>query len=169
MAKFQPRSQSEQKQIIEEMGTWLGQLAPWDAFATWTFSRIVTPFGAMQQAAKHLTWMEKAAGQPVYGFYSAERGKNGGLIHIHALLGNVKHMAIHCGQKLAAGVWQQKCCLTHAWHCGYARVFPYNPALGAKHYVAKYILKEAAEWDLFGLPMHTQTAFAHKGAEFVPN
>ena len=168
------------------MGNWLGELAPWDAYATWTFSRIVTAHGAMFWAKRHIAWLEQAAAQHVYGFVAAEHGASGGLIHLHALLGNVKHMQMYCGEKKPSsfgpgnpGVtfkgkksgkeWARlhKCCLVHAWPCGYANVFPYNAALGAKHYVAKYITKDLAEWELFGFPAVPQTAFGHKGAEFT--
>ncbi len=168
------------------MGNWLGDLAPWDAYATWTFNRIVIASGAMFWAKRHIEWLEKAASQHIYGFVAAERGKSGGLIHLHALLGNVKHMQFYCGEKKPSsfgpgnpGVssngknsekkWARlhKCCLTHAWPCGYANVFPYDPVRGAKHYVSKYITKDLAEWDLFGLPTTSQTAFGHKGAEFT--
>jgi hypothetical protein len=152
-----------------EMGNWLGEVAAWDAYATWTFNRIITVNGAMFWAKRHIKWLEKAAEQKVYGFVAAEKGLSGGLIHLHALLGNVKHMQIFCGNILAAEFWGQKCCLTHAWPCGYARVFPYDPLLGAKHYVGKYITKDLAEWELFGLPLATQTAFTHKGSEFWKN
>jgi hypothetical protein len=41
--------------------------------------------------------------------------------------------------------------MTHSWLGGYARVLPYDPALGAKHYVSKYVIKgHLAEWDLLG-------------------
>jgi hypothetical protein len=156
-------------ELKEIMGTWLGDLAPWDAFATWTFNRIVTAVGAMFWAKHHIKWMEKAAQQRLYGFVAAERGGNGGLIHLHALIGNVKHMQFYCGEKLSPGNGSQKCCLTHAWPCGYANVFPYDPTLGAKYYVSKYVTKDLAEWDLFGLPTAPQTAFGHKGAEFIQN
>jgi hypothetical protein len=174
------RSRVNREKVKEEMGNWLGQLAPWDAYATWTFSRIVTAYGAMFWAKRHIEWLEHSAAQNVYGFVAAERGSNGGLIHLHALLGNVKHMQFYCGNKTPSPVattkeakhekrWARKlkCCLTHAWPCGYATVFPYNPALGAKHYVAKYITKDLAEWDLFGLPTAPQMAFGHKGATFT--
>jgi hypothetical protein len=156
-----------QAQLKESMGTWLGELAPWDAFVTWTFDRIVTANGAMFWAKRHLTWLEKAAEQPVYGFVGAERGGSGGLIHLHGLLGNVKHMNFFCGSRYGLGQYGKKCCLVHAWPCGYARVFPYSPKLGARYYVSKYIAKDLAEWDLFGLPTASQTAFSHKGTEFT--
>jgi hypothetical protein len=166
--KFQ-MSKLSREELTEIMGTWLGDLAPWDAYATWTFSRIVSAHGAMFWAKQHIAWLQRAAEVPVYGFVAAERGGSGGLVHLHALLGNVKHMQFFCGEKPTLRDFKQKCCLVHAWPCGYARVFPYDPTLGAKHYVAKYISKDLAEWDLFGLPLTTQTAFAHKGAEFTQN
>jgi hypothetical protein len=154
-----------QKELTEEMGNWLGQF-PWDAFATWTFARPATTNAAMFWAKKHISWLEKAAEQRVYGFVATDKGQNGGLIHLHALLGNVKHMQFFCGRRYPPNEWGQKCCLTHAWPCGYARVYPYDPALDAKHYVAKYVAKDSAEWDIFGDPTVSQTAFAHKGSEF---
>ena len=58
-------STEKREELKQEMGAWLGGLAPWDAFATWTFSRIVTAQGAMFWAKRHITWIEKAAEQPV--------------------------------------------------------------------------------------------------------
>lgn len=136
----------------ELMGTWLGRLAPWDVFATWTFSRLVNVQGAMYMARRHLRWVGKAAGLPVYGFVAVEKGESGGLLHLHALLGNVGHLRAYCGTRLAPGKWGKDCCMVHAWPCGIARVLPYDPKLGAAHYVAKYVTKALAEWELFGFP-----------------
>jgi hypothetical protein len=132
-----------------------------------SFDRIVTANGAMFWAKRHLKWLEKAAEQPVYGFVGTERGKSSGLIHLHGLLWNVKHMNFFCGNLLSRGQFGQKCCLVHAWPCGYAPGFLTIQRLGAKHYVSKYIAKDLAEWDLFGLPTAPQTALGHKGATFT--
>ena len=145
------------------MGTWLGELAPWDVFSTWTFSRIVREQGAMYWARRHLSYLEKTAEQPIYAFVGAERGGNGGLIHVHALVGNVAHLKTYCGQRFAPGTWGHTCCQLHAWPCGIARVRPYDPALGASHYVAKYISKELAEWELVGFPTNAQAALNYRG------
>lgn len=134
------------------MGTWLGELAPWDVFATWTFARPVTVNGAMYQARRHLAVLEKRAELPLYGFVAAERGDRGGLIHLHALLGNVGVLKPYCGDRLRPGEWGKPCCMVHSWPCGIARVLPYDPQLGAKHYVSKYVVKSLAEWELFGFP-----------------
>jgi hypothetical protein len=35
-------------------------------------------------------------------------------------------------------------------------VLRYDPALGAKHYVTKYVVKRLAEWELYGFPASPQ-------------
>jgi len=141
------------------MGTWLGDLAPWDVFATWTFSRPVTTAGAMHWARRHIRILEKRATLPLYGFVASEQGDRGGLIHLHALLGNVATLRLYCGERFDPGEWGKNCCMVHAWPCGYARVLPYNAKLGAKYYVAKYLVKNLAEWELTGFPAQPQKAF----------
>jgi hypothetical protein len=140
------------EELKNAMGEWLGQLAPWDVFSTWTFSRPVQLGGAMFWARRHLRWLEKVAAQGVYGFLGVERGATGGLLHLHALLGNLGHLKPYCGKRLAPGEWGRSCCMVHAWPCGYARVLPYDPKLGAAHYVSKYVTKRLAEWELIGFP-----------------
>lgn len=140
----------------ELMGVWLGKLVPWDYFSTWTFSRPVSVDGALYMGRRHLAWMEKQAGIPIYSFLATEKGKTGGLVHIHALTGNVAHLKAYCGTRLPPGKWNVPCCLLHAWPAGHARILPYDPAKGAKHYVSKYVLKAIAEWELSGFPASPQ-------------
>jgi hypothetical protein len=148
------------EELKQAMGEWLGQLAPWDVFATWTFSRSVTVDGAMFWARRHLRRLEEMAAQRVYSFVGVERGETGGLLHLHALVGNVGHLRAFCGLRLASGEWRHDCCMTHSWPVGYARVFPYNPKLGAKFYVSKYVAKRLAEWELIGFPATPQSSLA---------
>jgi hypothetical protein len=140
------------ERLNETMGDWLGKLAPWDVFSTWTFSRPVTLSGAMYWGRRHIRWLEKAAGQPIYAFVGAERGDRGGLLHLHGLVGNVGHLKPYCGIRQDPGTWGLKCCMLHAWPAGIARVLPYDPARGAAYYVGRYISKRLAEWQLFGFP-----------------
>jgi len=149
---------SDQQELKTAMGEWLAELGPWDVFATWTFSRLVQVNGVMFWARRHLRWIEKTAGQPVYAFIGVERGSAGGLLHIHALLGNVAHLKPYCGERLAPGKWGRDCCLVHGWPAGIARVLPYDPKLGARFYVSKYITKRLAEWELWGFPAVPQSA-----------
>src|SRR5688572_12795773 len=139
-------------EIKEAMGEWLGGLAPWDVFSTWTFSRPASVNGAMYWAHRHLDWLEKAAGGQIYAFVGAEQGNRGGLIHLHALVGNVGHLQRFCGTLLPPGSWGRTCCMVHSWPAGYARVLPYDPKQGAAFYVSKYVTKQLAEWELFGFP-----------------
>ena len=145
-----------QEELKTAMGSWLGELAPWDVFSTWTFSRIVQVNGAMYWARRHVAYLEKAAEQPIYAFVGAEVGGSGGLLHVHALVGNVAHLKRYCRKRLDPGKWGRRCCQLHSWPCGIARVLPYNPELGAAHYVSKYITKRLAEWELVGFPCTPQ-------------
>jgi len=157
------------------MGEWLESVAEWDVFATWTFDRLVRLPGAMYWARRHLVtledwvngWGESNPNQSnghgycekpptlprkkVHAFVAAEEGGKGGLIHLHALLGNVGTLTTYCGRHFAVGQWGKSCCMVHAWPCGIARVMPYDHKLGARFYVSKYIVKQLAEWDLIGL------------------
>jgi hypothetical protein len=148
------------EELKNAMGEWIGQLAPWDVFSTWTFARPVQTSGAMFWAHRHLRWLEKAATQRVYAFVGVERGETGGLVHLHALVGNVGHLRPYCEVRLAPGQWGRECCMVHAWPCGYARVLPYDPKLGARYYVSKYIAKRLAEWELVGFPAAPQSSFS---------
>lgn len=145
-----------QQQLKHAMGEWLSGLAPWDVFSTWTFSRPVHVNGALYWARRHLRYLESTAEQPIYAFTGVERGENGGLLHVHALVGNVGHLKPYCGARLAPGRWGSTCCQVHAWPCGISRVLPYDPKLGAAHYVSKYITKRLAEWELTGFPCTPQ-------------
>lgn len=201
------------EELNREMGIWLGGVAPWEQFATYTFAgppgranasiwgqrlsrsksafgrwRGVSEAGALYWARQHLAELENwengwaipdnsrsngygyvEDGQTtvprtrVFAFVGVERGKTGGLVHLHALLGNVGHLTPYCGNILQPGQWGCRCCMVHAWPCGIARVLPYNPALGAKYYVSKYVTKQIAEWELIGFPLQPQIACAFKG------
>jgi hypothetical protein len=94
---------------------------------------------------------EKAATERLQAFLATERGGTGGLLHLHALVAGITHLRAFCGVCLPREAWGRKCCMVHAWPCGHARVFPYDPALGARHYVSKYVIKgHLAEWTLLG-------------------
>src|SRR5262245_14861269 len=79
-------------------------------------------------------------------------GPRGGRLHIHALIGNVAGLRRYCDQRLPCGEWGMKCCMVHAWPCGYARVLQYDPRRGASYYVAKYCVKSLGDWELYGFP-----------------
>jgi hypothetical protein len=170
----------------ELMGAWLGRLAEWTQFCTWTFSRRVSVAAAMDWGRRHMRWLarwdvdserggtvgdllkasryqndqdrrkderqrQKATRKRLQAFLATERGETGGLLHLHALVAKIAHLRPFCGTRLPDDKWGVNCCMVHSWRCGYARVFPYDAALGAKHYVSKYVIKgHLAEWELVG-------------------
>ena len=142
--------------LNEAMGQWLSELAPWDVFSTWTFSKPASLDGALYWGRRHIQKLEKAAGMPIHAFVGVERGKRGGLLHLHGLVGNVGHLRRICGARLPPDTWGKPCCMVHSWPAGYARVLPYDPQKGAAFYVSKYVSKELAEWELIGFPATVQ-------------
>jgi len=162
------------RRVINEWGTWLSGLTPWDWFGTFTFSELVTSTAARYWFRRYLGWAEDAvngwrlqAPCPANGYgyvdtnplvprvaIQAFRGDEfdprGGRLHIHSLIAGVSSLTIHCGTNLSPGEWGRDCCWTHRWPCGYARVFAYDPNLGAAYYVTKYVTKPFGDWELCG-------------------
>jgi hypothetical protein len=140
------------------MGDWLLTLAPWDWFASLTFNRLVSANGAHYWFRRYVDWAEKASGVPIKAFRADEYGSRQGRLHIHALVGNVRvgplfdhgSLLAFCGERLPPGHFGLKCCATHAWPCGYARVFPFDAEKGASYYMSKYVVKSNGDWELIG-------------------
>ena len=86
-----------------------------------------------------------------YAFRADEYGPIGGRFHLHALIGNVNSMPRFCGARLGKQQWGIDCCGLHRWPCGYARIFSYDPALGARFYLSKYVTKALGDYAFFGL------------------
>lgn len=149
---------SSRQQVKWSMGNFLQTLVPWDVYYTLTFSRPVSLDGVLYGARRYFDIVEKLAGRfsdtkpKLYGYIGVERGPNGGLLHAHGLMGNVGHLKTYCAQRMPPEAKGLKCCLLHAWPFGYARVVPYDPKLGAAHYVSKYVTKDLCEWELRGFP-----------------
>lgn len=136
--------------LKEEIGSWLAGMGTWDVYFTGTWSKQVTIDGCVYGVRKYLDWVKEAAGQEIKVFWGIEKGPHGGHLHVHGLIGNVGHLKPYCGARLPAGMWGQRCCLLHGWPWGICRVDPYDPLLGAAHYVGKYIAKDLAEWQIVG-------------------
>ncbi len=151
----------------ELLGSWL-QSFPWDAFATYTFELPRSPGRALWWARRHLHqlnhWVGRSRppGSPdrwarkPYAAVFHEIGPCGGRGHLHALVGNMRPFPAYCGNLLLPGVWAEHCCLAHSWLCGIARAVPYNPELGAAHYLTKYSVKSDGEWCFLGRPARPQ-------------
>jgi len=150
---------------------------PWDWFFTGTFANPVSPPGAHYMFNRYMQGIQRqmaqaqigkpacgtdysdADGQPSilkfrvykpYAFRADEYGPLGGRFHLHALIANVSMVERFCGELLGNRVWGKPCCAVHRWPCGYARIFPYEPALGARFYLSKYVTKALGDYDLIG-------------------
>ncbi len=151
------------KQVTETFGGWLSGLAPWMWFCTLTFSQPVNPSTARYWFDKYLQKIEDAVNSPsvdsantfgrrkeIRAFRGDELSPQRGRLHIHSLIADVEGLSIFCGVKLPPTKWGRRCCWTHAWPCGYARILPYDPKRGASYYVSKYVANPIGDWELYG-------------------
>ena len=121
--KFTVRSVSNKERMVHDMGDWLNPY-PWQFFVTLTFAvDRISP----DRAKKLFEQFAQASGKNVIYFFVIEWHKFRDNVHIHALLGNV-------GKELN-------------WAYGISRVLRYNPKLGARFYLSKFIGNEMVEWD----------------------
>ena len=121
------------QQIKTAWGDFLGE-QPWAHFATLTFRIESSPDYAVREFKRFVRRVEKEAERPTYWFYGSEYGSRLGRLHMHALLGN--------SDRLSKGQ------LTEAWSSGFSKFIDYDPAKGASYYVAKYIVKDLADYDV---------------------
>ena len=125
----------------------------WDWVSTYTLNMQAKPDTAHTMFRNHLAFIEKRSHLPLYAFRGDEYGVLNGRYHIHALLGNVGGFQAYCGERLPVrypGDKPRPCCGVHSWPGGYARVFPYDPAISATGYVSKYVTKDFGDWELIG-------------------
>jgi hypothetical protein len=121
--------------LLDAWGDFLGQYH-WAWFVTLTFAGDVKTFTAHNRCNAWLRSLERAAGHPIFWFRGDEFGSRFGKFHMHLLIGNVAH--------LHRFTWMERWAVRNGW----ARVFEYNPALGARYYVAEYVNKQFGEWEL---------------------
>jgi len=136
---------STDKELTQVFGEWLATLAEWEWFATFTFrdpptnqrgwTRVGWKFA--HSALRH--WgdeLQKACfgdKQPRWvALMEYQRWR--GVPHWHLLVANVP-------------LSQRRMDWVDWWYkrYGIARVLPYDPALGARYYLAKYLTKEVAD------------------------
>jgi hypothetical protein len=121
--------------LSDAWGVFLGPYH-WDWFVTLTFAGDVKTFTARNRCNAWLRSLECAAGQPIFWFRGDECGNRFGKFHMHLLIGNVAH--------LHRFSWMKRWELRNGW----ARIFKFDPTLGASYYVAKYVTKQFGEWEL---------------------
>ncbi len=143
--------------MLEAMGKFLGHY-PWAHFLTLTFrpprsrtdSGEPKPWGrytprenpsqpvslpyALRQWTSFLHRLELDSRARLFWFYGVEYGERLGRLHLHALTGNT--------ERIPPMVMQQH------WQAGWCRPLVYDPRQGAAGYVAKYVTKDLADWDI---------------------
>jgi len=120
--------------VRSEMGEWLSTF-PWDWWCTLTFRNEYSPDAATRAFLRLTDWLRKDS--PGVGYFVGHEVGRLGRLHLHALIGGLEP---YVQRTAAAKRWDRR-------H-GHARIFPYDPDRGASHYIAKYVSKELAEWDI---------------------
>jgi hypothetical protein len=126
------------KEVAEEWGSWLDSF-PWDWWSTLTFAEPYSPEAATRafhRWNRRLARPPEALGGPPRYFVAHEIGGLGRL-HLHALLGG-----------LAPGSRRDQAWSDWFTRHGRAQILPFDPGLGATHYVAKYVTKSLAYYDI---------------------
>jgi hypothetical protein len=137
-------------EIEREFVNWVVQLAPWDAFCTFTFELSESVEGARR---KFTRWINKNwQGVPV--FYVIEIHPGGHGAHIHALM--------RLGNKRRKEVWRD-------WFnsFGQARLVPIESIGACAGYCAKYCIKTAFEkgwWNVLNVSGRWQPVTMELGA-----
>lgn len=138
---------STKEELRQAWGDWLSRLAPWEWFVTMTLrdppagSTWTRPgWATAKRAWTELTGRARPALGELAWVRMFEQQKGRGVPHIHALVGNcdpsVRRMDL---VDWAWGRW------------GMTRVLEYDPKLGARFYLCKYVTKQMADIDFGGL------------------
>ena len=116
-------------------GEWLSEW-PWDWWATLTFRGEGYSHAAASRAFERFA-RRLQRDSPSLGYFVGHEVGNLGRLHLHALLGGLSPFT---SRRAAWGFWFEK-------H-GRAHILPYDPRLGATHYVAKYVTKDLSHYDI---------------------
>lgn len=130
MARQRRNPEPVRPDLREPTGTWLAQF-PWDWYATMTFTEPVHPEQAAKRWERWVRDVEHDKRQRVRWVRALEYQKRS-VVHYHALIwfGG----ATEARRLTAMDRWE-------VIGGGYARIFAYDPTLGATHYLGKYISK----------------------------
>jgi len=114
--------------VLQEFGNYLSQF-PWDWFVTLTFRQPVSESSALRALVRFIHAIRAAQGfNP--GFVAVSELQHARNVpHWHLLMLNVSPL-----RRLDFKDWWER--------YGYARVLPYNPELGARVYIGKYLFKD---------------------------
>ncbi len=116
------------------------------------------PDYAHREFARWVHRLEDCSEEPVWWFRGDELGERLGRLHLHALLGGT------------GGLLDET--LGRQWRAGFSVVKPYDPALGAAHYLTKYATKGLADYDVSGgwlyEPLQPRLPFSEEGIQGAP-
>lgn len=136
------------KQLQESWSEFLAQW-PWQWFCTFTFANPPHP----EAANKTFNYFIKRVNREIYGCRAHKRGQSvhwaraaephkSGVMHYHALLGDVQNLNTLCSRNWAHSLWYEI--------AGINRIDPIDNELRAvTNYVCKYVVK-GGEIDLSG-------------------
>lgn len=135
---------TEKQELKQAWGQFLDELAPWEFFLTMTFrdpkdvdATWTRPgFSYANKSFRQLIhWLQPPLGEVQYAkVMELQRWR--GAPHIHALLAGCADLSLPA---TSAYLWR---------NCGFNRILPYDRQLGASYYIAKYITKDIAGFDL---------------------
>lgn len=139
--------------VIQAWGQWLSELFQWDWFVTMTFRDppVDTPWRLWTKPgwayAKRAWRGFVQAAQPALGQLAWVRcfeiQRDRGVVHIHALVGNVDPSV----RRMDMVDW--------AWErYGISRVLEYDPGQGAGYYLSKYLAKDLADIEISAPPKY---------------
>lgn len=136
------------KEVNREWGDWLNHQWSWDWFVTLTHDNSEralgngtrTVVGWRASVQRWDRWWEEVESLrvgpgPAYWVRAREPNPWRKGTHFHALVGGVGSEA---SRRRAWAAW-------FARGYGLARILPYDPTLGAAHYLAKYVVKELGD------------------------
>ncbi len=113
------------------------------------------PDFAHREFSRFVRRVERRGGEPVWWFRGDELGERLGRLHLHAFLGGT-------GGLLEASLGRE-------WRAGFSLVKRYDPALGAAHYVRKYVTKGLADYAVSGgwcrEPLQPRLPFSQQGLQ----
>ncbi len=126
----------------------------WDWFATLTFRSPPTTYTANNRLKRWIKAIEEQEKRKV-GYYKGMEFTRLGVPHFHLLMGNLD------------GVRRDKYWELWFTQNGRARILPYNPQLGAGHYLTKYVVKDeytnVENWEIEGFEYLNQGCLTFSG------
>lgn len=140
----------------------VGQFEPFDWYLTLTFREEVHP----EQADRRYNRFLRQINESLFGRRFREKGQ--GIYHVRAIEYQ-RRGVLHFHSLMGGGVWKlRRLSYMDLWYSenGIARIEPYNPNLGARSYLSKYVSK-GGEVDIFLPPWRcTQLVSSNGQGEF---